>query len=81
VTEETHLVIGKLQTKLLNTRLDGIPSGKSMSNRDIASKTEVFWLEDLVGTGVVEDGLGMDSSLVREGTVAPVYAKVSHECM
>ena len=34
---------------------------------DVAGKTEVGRVENLVGAGVVEDGLGVDTSLVGEG--------------
>lgn len=38
-------------------------------NRDIASKTEVLRLENLVRTWVVQDRLGVNTSLVGECTV------------
>ena len=41
-----------------------------MPDGDVARETEVFGLEDFVGRGIVEDGLGVDTSLVRESTVA-----------
>ena len=43
-----------------------------LPNGNVTSKTEIFRLEDLVGAGVVEDSLGVDTSLVREGTVTAV---------
>lgn len=58
------------KTQLLDTRLDGIPSGQTMTNGNVASQTEIFGLEDLVCAGVVEDGLGVNTGLVGEGTVA-----------
>ena len=42
-----------------------------MANGDVAGETEVLRLEDLVGGGVVEDGLGVNTGLVGEGTVTP----------
>ena len=79
----TNLVVAELQAELLDARLDGIPSGQTMSiarlvkcpghwplyapDRDVARQAEVLWLEDLVRAWVVEDGLGVDTSLVGEG--------------
>lgn len=39
-------------------------------NRDVSCQSEIFRLEDLVGAGVVQNGLGMNAGLVSEGTVA-----------
>lgn len=66
------LVIGEREHELLHTRLDGVPAGEAMPDGDVAGETEVFGLEDFVGGRVVEDGLGVNASLVREGTIAPV---------
>jgi hypothetical protein len=59
------------QTVTVNGGLKGgdFERGKYAPNRDVAGKTEVLRLEDLVRAGVVEDGLGVDASLVGEGTV------------
>lgn len=43
-------------------------------NGHIASQTEIFRLEDFVRARVIKDGLGMDTCLVRESTVAAVDA-------
>lgn len=43
--------------------------GCDSPNGDITSQAEIFGLEDLVCTWVVENSLGMDAGLVREGTV------------
>ena len=43
-----------------------------MADRDVARETEVFGLEDLVSARVVEDGLGVDAGLVREGAIAAI---------
>lgn len=40
-----------------------------MTNGDVAGETEVLRLENLVGGGVVEDGLGVNTGLVGERTV------------
>jgi hypothetical protein len=66
------LLIGELEPKLLHSRLDSVPSGETVSDGDVASEPEVFGLEDLICTRVIEDGLGVNTSLVREGTVATV---------
>jgi hypothetical protein len=41
-----------------------------VTNGNIPSKTEVLRLKDLVRRGVVENSFGMNTGLVREGTVA-----------
>jgi len=64
------LLVGKFEPKLLDARLDGVPTGQSMSDGHIAREAKVLWLENLVGRWVVEDRFGMDSSLVRERDIA-----------
>ena len=82
----TNLVVAELQAELLDARLDGIPYGQTMSiarlvkcpghwplyapDRDVARQAEVLWLEDLVRAWVVEDGLGVDTSLMGKCAVA-----------
>lgn len=43
------LVVGQRQAKLFNTGLDGVPASQSRANVDVAGKTKVRRLEDLVG--------------------------------
>ena len=64
------LLVGELEAELLDTALDGVPAGEAVADRDVAGEAEVLGLEDLVGRGVVEDGLGVDTSLVGERAVA-----------
>ena len=66
----TDLLVGELEAKLLNTALDGVPAGQTVTDGDVASETEVLGLEDLVRRRVVEDRLGVDARLVRERAVA-----------
>lgn len=66
----TDLVVGELEAKLFDTALDGVPAGQPVTDRDVAGKTEVLGLENLVGRGVVEDGLGVYAGLVGESAVA-----------
>ncbi len=61
------LVVGHLEVELLHTRLDGVPTGESVTDRDISAHTEVSGVEDLVSRGVGKDSLGVDTSLVGEG--------------
>ena len=61
------LVVGHLETKLANTGLDSVPAGQARGEVDVAGETEVGRVENLVGAGVVEDGLGVDTGLVGEG--------------
>ena len=72
-TTETYLLVGELEAELLDTALDGVPAGEAVADRDVAGEAEVLGLEDLVGRGVVEDGLGVDAGLVSERAVATVY--------
>jgi len=61
------LVVSHLETKLANTSLDSVPASQARGEVDVAGKTEVGRVENLVGAGVVKDGLGVDTSLVGEG--------------
>lgn len=47
-----------------------VPSGQPAADVDISAHAKVFWLEDLVGRRVGEDGLRVDTGLVGEGTEA-----------
>ena len=60
------LLVCKFEPKLLDARLDGIPTGQSMPDGHIAREAKVLWLENLVSRWVVKDGFGVNSSLVRE---------------
>ena len=63
------LVISELEAELLDTALDGVPASETVTDRDVSGETKVFWLEDLIGRGVVQDGLGVDTGLVGERTI------------
>ena len=43
-----------------------------MPDGHVAREAKVFWLEDLVGGGVVEDRFGVNSSLVRKCDIATI---------
>ena len=62
------LGIGHLKLELLGTRLDRVPASQARSEVDVTSHTEVGGVDDLVGAGVVENSLGVDTGLVGEGT-------------
>ena len=64
------LLVGKFEPKLLDARLDGVPTRQSMPDGHIAREAKVLWLEDLVSGWVVEDRFSMDSSLVRKCDIA-----------
>ena len=66
---EGHLV-GELEAELLDTTLDSVPACQAVSDRNVARKTEVLRLENLVGGRVVENGLGVNTRLVRKRTIA-----------
>ena len=77
VLSNTDLIVGKLQTELLNTAFDSIPASETVTDRNITSETEIFGLEDLVCTWVVEDSFGVDTCLVCEGTITAEVVDVS----
>lgn len=64
------LRVGHGQAELLHTRLDGVPARQPRCKMHVSSQSEVGRVEDLVGGGVVEDGLGVDAGLVGEGAEA-----------
>ena len=64
------LVITELESELLDARLDCVPTGQAMSNRDVAREAEILGLENLIGRWVIEDRLGVNAGLVGERDVA-----------
>lgn len=64
------LLIGKSELELLNTALDGVPAGETVSDGDVSGQTKVLGPQDLVGAGVVENRLGVDTGLVRKRTIS-----------
>lgn len=50
-------------------------------NGDIASQTKVLRLEDLVRARVIKDGLGVDTSLVRERAVPTTFQESDYNQM
>jgi hypothetical protein len=52
---------------LLTRRRDSLPTGQSVSDRDVSAHSKVLGLQDLVSSRVGQDGLGVDTSLVGEG--------------
>jgi hypothetical protein len=64
------LIIGHVEAKLSYSRLDGVPACQARRKVDIASQAKIGRVENLICAGVVEDGLGVDASLVGEGTEA-----------
>lgn len=67
---QLDLFIVQFQAQLLHTVLDRVPSGKPVSDGHVAGHSKVGRVQDFVGGRVVEDGLGVDAGLVREGAVA-----------
>lgn len=64
------LLVGHVEAELLSTRLDSVPAGKTRCEVHVAAHAEVLRVDDLVGGGVVQDGLGVNAGLVGEGTEA-----------
>ena len=54
---------------MLDTALDSIPASETVTNRNVSGETKVFRLENLIGRGVVQNGLGVDTGLVGERTI------------
>jgi hypothetical protein len=61
------LSVSHLKLELLSTRLDGVPAGQTGGEVDVTGHAEVGGVDNLVSAGVVEDSLGVDTSLVGEG--------------
>lgn len=61
------LGVGEVDLELLGTRLDGVPAGQTRREVHVAGHAEVGGVDDLVGAGVVQDSLGVDTGLVGEG--------------
>ena len=66
------LLVGELQAELLDAALDRVPAREPVPDRDVAREAEVLGLEDLIGRRVIENGLGVNTSLVRESTVTAI---------
>lgn len=64
------LGVGQDQVELLSSRLDRIPPGQSGSEVNISSHAEIGRIDNLVGAWVVENSLGVDTSLVGECAIA-----------
>jgi hypothetical protein len=62
------LSISQVQAQLLNSALDGIPAGQPGCEMDISGDSEIGRIDDFVGAWVRQDGLGMNTSLMGEGT-------------
>lgn len=60
------LLVGHVEVELFHSRLDGVPSCQSMTDRDVSGHAEIRRVEDLVCGRVGEDRLGMDTCLVGE---------------
>lgn len=64
------LRVGHVDVELFATRLDRVPASETRREVDVAGHAEVGRVDDFVGGGVVEDGLGVDASLVGKGAEA-----------
>jgi len=61
------LSVSELDLELLSTRLNGVPTGQTGSEVHVTGHAEVSRVDDLVGAGVVQDSLGVNTGLVGEG--------------
>lgn len=64
------LVVGHGKTKLRDTLLDGVPACQPRGEVHVTRETEVARVQNLICAGVVENSLGVNASLVSEGTEA-----------
>lgn len=62
-----NLVVRHAEAELTDTRLDGVPAGQPRSEVDIAGKTKIGRVDNLICRRIVENGLGVNASLVSEG--------------
>ncbi|EEQ40972.1 homocitrate synthase, mitochondrial precursor [Clavispora lusitaniae ATCC 42720] len=60
--------VGQVQVQSVNTRLDGVPSGQTVGKMDVSGQAKVGWIQNLIRRRIGQDSLGMDTSLVGEGT-------------
>lgn len=70
--KSAYLVVCQSEAELLHARLDSIPTSQPMSDRDISCQSKVFWLENLVRRGVVQDCLCVNTGLVCECAISAV---------
>ena len=68
--QELNLVVGHLEPELLDADLDGVPAGQPRCEVDVSAHAKVGRIDDLVGAGHIQDGLGVDAGLVGEGAEA-----------
>lgn len=64
------VLVRQSEVELLKSVLDSVPTRQTMTDTDIPGHAKVLGVENLVRRGVVKDGLGMDTRLVGESTVA-----------
>ena len=64
------LTIGHLQTELINTTLDSVPTRQSRREVNIAGHSKICRIDDFIGSGICEYGFGMYASLVGKCTEA-----------
>lgn len=64
------LVISHGKTKLRDTLLDGVPACQPRGKVNVARETKIAGVQNLICAGVVENSLGVNASLVGEGTEA-----------
>lgn len=68
--QRLDLVISHVQTQLLDTAFNGVPTSQARSEVDVSAHAEIRGVNDFVGAGLVQNGLGVDAGLVSEGTEA-----------
>lgn len=62
------LTVGHLQSELIDTTLDSVPTCQSRCEMNIAGHSEICRVNDFIGGGIREYGFGMYASLVCKRT-------------
>ena len=57
------LCVGHFDVQLSSSRLDGVPPCESRREMNVSGHTEISRVDDFVGGWVVENGLGVNTSL------------------
>ena len=73
------LLVGERKLELLDTALDSVPAGETMSDGDVSGQAKVLGPQDLIGAGVVEDGLGVNTGLVRKRAISARNTRLSDQ--
>src|ERR1700741_4593199 len=63
-----YRIVAQTPAQLPRSFSDGVPARQPMTNRNLATQPKILWSQYLVGTGVSQNRLGMDSCFVDKRT-------------